>query len=445
MLQTQHSPTVARQTDAGHVRSRSRVIVWLGIAAVLLLLFAALVAWRLTTLASQAASRPRGRFGGATQPVGVTTVKAQDIRVVLDELGTVTPLATITVQPQLSGLLMKLGFEEGQIVKKGDLLAQIDQRPYEVSLHQYEGQLVRDQAALKEAEVDLERYRNLQKQDAIASQTVDDQVWQVHQDEGTVRLDQAQVDAQKLNIVYCNITSPVTGRVGIRLVDPGNYIQVGSATGIVVVTQMDPISVIFNVPEDAVPEVLKQLKVAQSLQVIAYDRANVAQLATGTLKAVDTQIDTTTGTVRMRAIFANADGILYPQQFVNIRLLVNTQHDMPAVPRNAVQYGAAGPFVYVLSDNNTVKVRAVKLGAQDGDMLAVQSGLSSGERVVTDGADQLRDGVHVSIVNERAQAGASTPQGAPGEHRRPRGAGHRSGRGSGSAAPHSAGDSSSTP
>lgn len=438
-MDTQPSSAVPPQIQKAH--SRARKILWLALAGLLLLLFAALVAWRLSTLNSQSNARPRsGRRGGTTQPVGVTTVRARDIRVVLDELGTVTPLATITVQPQLSGLLMKLGFEEGQVVNKGALLAQIDSRPYEVALHQYEGQLERDQAALKEAQVDLERYRGLLKQDAIASQTVEDQVWQVHQDEGTVRLDQAQVDAQKLNLVYCNITSPVTGRVGIRLVDPGNYIQVGATTGIVVVTQTDPISVLFNVPEDSVPPVLKQLQSGQSLQVAVFDRANVSQLATGTLKAVDTQIDTTTGTVKMRGVFANSDGVLYPQQFVNVRLLVNTLHDVPAVPRNAVQYGSAGSFVYVVGGDDTVRVRSVQLGAQDGDLMAVQHGLAPGERVVTDGADQLRDGVHVSIVGERAPQGpAAQPRGPGGEHRRPHGAGHRPSADTGSSAePHSA-------
>jgi multidrug efflux system membrane fusion protein len=365
----------------------------------LILALAGVVVWRLATLTSHT-RRPRGRFAGPAQPVGVTTVGTHDIRIVLNELGTVTSLATITVQPQLSGVLTKLAFAEGQIVQKGAFLAQIDPRPYQVALEQYQGQLLRDQAALKEAQIDLARYQKLQQEDSIANQTVDDQAQQVQQDIGTVRLDQAQVDAQKLNLTYCHITSPVTGRVGIRQVDPGNYLQSNATTGIVVVTQLEPISIIFSVPEDAVPMVYKQFHSGTPLQVVAYDRANVAQLATGTLSAIDTQIDTTTGTVKMRAMFLNVDDVLYPDQFVNVRLLANVLRNVVAVPKEAVQYGPSGPFVYALSAGNTVNIRALQLGTQDGDLIAVNSGLSAGDRVVIDGTDQLRDNTRVSIRDE---------------------------------------------
>jgi membrane fusion protein, multidrug efflux system len=297
------------QSDIGDVTQHRRKYLWLLVIGIVILALVAVVLWRLFALEGQA-KRPRGRFAGPAQPVGVSTVSTHDIRVVLDELGTVTPLETITVQPQLSGLLMTLGFQEGQIVQKGQLLAQIDPRPYQVALEQYQGQLLRDQGALKQAQMDLERYQGLLTLDAIAKQTVDDQVWLVHQDEGTVKLDQAQVDAQKLNLTYCHITSPVSGRVGIRLVDPGNYIQSSTTTGIVVVTQLDPISVLFTVPEDSVQNVIEKLHAGAPLQVAVYDRANARQLATGTLAAVDTQIDTTTGTVKMRALFQNPNGTL---------------------------------------------------------------------------------------------------------------------------------------
>jgi membrane fusion protein, multidrug efflux system len=403
-------PALRREADAGNVARRHRKLIYLPIVAVVIMAIVAIVLWRLFSLEGQA-KQPRGRFSGPAQPVGVTTVEQHDIHVVLDELGTVTPLETITVQTQLSGLLMSLGFQEGQTVQKGQLLAQIDPRPYEVALEQYQGQLLRDQGALKQAQMDLERYQSLLAHDAIAKQTVDDQVWLVHQDEGTVKLDQAQVAAQKLNLTYCHITSPVTGRVGIRLVDPGNYIQTGSTTGIVVVTQLDPISVLFNVPEDSVQNVLEKLHEGTSLQVAAYDRANEKQLATGTLAAVDTQIDTTTGTVKMRAVFDNASGVLFPDEFVNVRLLLDTIHNAVAVPQPAVQNGSAGTFVYLLAADNIVNVHPVQLGPQDGELIAIEGGLAAGDRVVTDGTDQLRDNAHVVVRAERADS--SAPGAAP--------------------------------
>jgi membrane fusion protein, multidrug efflux system len=406
-------PTRLRgELDADEVAQRRRRRIWLSVVGIVILAMVLIVLWRLFALEGQA-KRPRGRFSGPAQPVGMTTVRPHDIRVVLDELGTVTPLETITVQTQLNGLLMNLGFKEGETVQKGQLLAQIDPRPYQVSLEQYQGQLLRDHGLLKQAQMDLERYQNLLAHDAIAKQTVDDQVWLVHQDEGTVKLDQAQVDAQKLNLTYCHITSPVTGRVGIRLVDPGNYIQAGSTTGIVVVTQLDPISVMFTVPEDSVQDVLEKLHGGAPLQVAVYDRANVKQLATGTLAAVDTQIDTTTGTVKMRAVFQNASGALFPDEFVNVRLLVQTLHNAVAVPQPAVQNGSSGAFVYLLSSDNVVNVHPVQLGPQDGDLIAVESGLSAGDRVVTDGTDQLRDNARVVV------GGANAPQRAhASQHRR---------------------------
>jgi multidrug efflux system membrane fusion protein len=404
------SSGVAPDTTAPDTRRRRRLL-WLALAGGIVLVLTGLVVWRLTAM-TRDAQQQRSRLAAATQPVGVATVATHDIRVILNEIGTVTPLATVTVQAQLSGVLTQVGFKEGQIVHKGDFLAQIDPRPYQIALEQYQAQLLRDQSALRQAQTDLERYRELQQRDSIAKQTVDDQVWLVQQDEGTVRVDQAQIDNQKLNLIYCHVTSPVDGRVGLRMVDPGNYVQANSSAGLVVVTQLHPISVFFTVPEDAVPAVIEQFHTGGPMQVTAYDRANLHKLATGTLGAIDTQVDTTTGTVKMRAMFDNADNALYPQQFVNVQLLVKVLHDAVVIPKTAVQYGSSGSFVYALSNDNEVSVRPVTLDTQDGELVAVKSGVAIGDRVVTDGADQLRSGAHVTVRGDTPDAKGATGAGA---------------------------------
>jgi membrane fusion protein, multidrug efflux system len=414
------SSGVPPDANAATEGGRRRRLRWLAAAGVVVLVVAGLVVWRLTAMTRDAAAQ-RSRLAAATQPVGVATVGTHDIRIVLNQIGTVAPLATVSVQAQLSGVLTQIAFKEGQIVRKGDFLAQIDPRPYQIALEQFQGQLTRDQSALRQAQTDLERYRELQQRDSIAKQTVDDQVWLVQQDEGTVRVDQAQVDAQKLNLAYCHIVSPVDGRVGLRLVDVGNYVQANSSTGIVVVTQLHPISVVFTVPEDSVPAVLEQFRAGSPMPVAAFDRANLKQLASGTLGAVDTQVDTTTGTVKMRALFDNADNALYPQQFVNVQLLVKVLHNAVTIPKTAIQYGSSGPFVYALSDDNTVNVRPVSLDTQDGELVAVTGGVAVGDRVVTDGADQLRGGAKVAVrsdgpdsKNAAAPPAASQKPGTPG-------------------------------
>ena len=293
------------------------------------------------------------------QSVGAATVGQGDIRVVVNALGTVTPLATVTVQTQIDGQLISVGFTEGQSVKKGDFLAQIDPRPYELQQAQFEGQLARDEGVLAQAKVDLDRYKKLTEQNSIARQQYEDQIYIVQQDEGTVKLDQAQIDQQKLNVLYCRILSPVTGRVGLRLVDPGNYVQTNNSTGIAVVTQLQPITVIFPVPEDDLPEIVPQLNAGTALQVQAYDRANVKLLATGLVSALDNQIDTTTGTVKVRAQFENNDSALFPNQFVNAQLLVRTLKNVVTVPTAAIQRGAPGTYVYLINANNTVSVRPI--------------------------------------------------------------------------------------
>jgi membrane fusion protein, multidrug efflux system len=348
----------------------------------------------------------------AAQSVGVATVGKGDIRVVINALGTVTPIATINVQTQIDGQVLEVPFTEGQIVKKGDTLAQIDPRPYQLLQAQYEGQLARDQGVLAQARVDLDRYQKLAEQNSIARQQYEDQIYIVQQNEGTVKLDQAQIDQEKLNVIYCHIVSPVTGRVGIRLVDPGNYIQASNNTLITVVTQMQPITVIFPVPEDDLPQIMPKLSAGTTLQVAAYDRANVKHLADGRVIAVDSQIDTTTGTVKVRAQFDNSDNALFPNQFVNAQLLVNTLHDVVTVPTAAVQRGAPGTYVYVVNANNTVSARPIKIGPTDGPVAEVTSGLSAGERVVIDGTDRLRDGAHVTIPGAAGQPPATAPPAA---------------------------------
>src|SRR5579863_3840668 len=333
----------------------SRRILWL----VLIALLAAGGVWWLSQRA--ATQNPAVRPGaGVPSPVVATAATKGDVNIVYNGLGTVTPNAMVTVKTQLSGQLTQVAFQEGQTVQKGDLLAIIDPRPYELALEQAQGQLSKDQALLKQAQTDLARYQILGKQDSIAQQTVDGQVQLVHQYEGALRIDQGQIDNDKLNIAYCHVVAPVTGRVGLRQVDQGNYVTANDANGLVVITQVQPITAIFSLPEDQLPAVIKQLNAGATLKVAAYDRSNTTLLATGKLLTTDNQIDTTTGTIKLRAQFSNEDGILFPNQFVNIRLLVDVLHDATVIPTSAVQRGAPGTFVYAVKPDSTVVVQAIK-------------------------------------------------------------------------------------
>ncbi|VWC06718.1 multidrug transporter [Burkholderia lata] len=358
----------------------------------------------------------RGRGGPASmanipQPVQVGTATQGEMPIVLSALGTVTPLANVTVKTQLSGYLQSVAFQEGQIVKKGDLLAQIDPRPYQVSLENAEGTHARDSALLATARLDLKRYQTLLSQDSIASQTVDTQASLVKQYEGAVKTDQAAIDSAKLNLTYARITAPVSGRVGLRQVDPGNYVTPGDTNGLVVITQLQPMSVIFTTSEDNLPQILKQVNAGQKLSVTAYNRNNTVPLETGSLATLDNQIDTSTGTVKLRANFDNKEGMLFPNQFVNTRLLVDVLRNATIVPTSAVLTGSIGQFVYVVKPDNTVTVRKVTIGPVDGERTSIVSGVSLGERVVTDGSDRLREGAKISIPADKPK-GASGARGA---------------------------------
>jgi multidrug efflux system membrane fusion protein len=390
-------------------RSRLRVPLRYGI---LLLVVVALVLWLVFRSGPQAPTTGRFQSGGP-MPVGAAAVEKGDMPVTLSGLGTVTPLAMVTIRTQINGQLIEVAFKEGQMVNKGDFLAQIDPRPYQVALEQAQGQLAKDQALLKNSELDLTRYRTLVAQNSIARQTADTQVAVVQQNRGTVQADQAQVDTQKLNLTYCRIVAPVGGRVGLRQVDPGNYVQTSDPNGIVVITQLQPISVIFTLPEDSLQAVLRRVRGGQTLTVTAFDRSGTNRLDTGRLDTIDNQIDTSTGTVKLRATFDNPDQTLFPNQFVNIQLLVDTLRGSDLVPNAAVQRGAPGTFVYVVKPDETVAAQPVTLGPGDDKRIVVTKGLEPGQLVVTDGADRLKDGAKVRVA-QNAAAGAAQPEGAAG-------------------------------
>ncbi len=359
------------------------------------------------------------------QPVAVATIASGDIDVVLTELGTVTPLATVIVQSQISGYLQQVLFHEGQDVRRGDLLALVDPRPYQVLLEQYQAQILRDTAALHSAQMDLTRYQLLGRQDSIAKQTVEDQVYTVAQDQATVRIDQSQIDSEKLNITYCHIVSPVDGRVGLRQVDAGNFVTSALTNGLLVVTEIKPISVIFTVAEDDIQPILDKLHGQTRLAVDAYDRTDTTRIASGTVETIDNQVDTSTGTVKLRAIFPNDDERLFPNEFVNAHLLLQTLHGALIVPTPAVQNGPQGNFVYLVRQapaasgrqagtiearpqSATVAVRQIHAGYAHGDRTVVTSGLAAGDQVVIDGTDRLHDGAAVVIPHAPEAAPAST-------------------------------------
>jgi len=362
-----------------------------------------------------ASRRGHGAQGGPVS-VSVATAATGDIRLLIPALGTVTPLATVTVRTQISGVLQKIAFNEGQLVHQGDSLAQIDPRPYEAALQQMQGNLRRDQALLADARLDLKRYEGLIKEDSIAQQQLDTQRALVDQYEGTLESDKGQVQTAQVNLLYTHIVSPVTGRAGLRQIDQGNYVTPGDTNGIVVINQLRPITVIFPIPEDNVPALVSRMHGAP-LDVAAYDRTNSAKLADGKLLTIDNQIDVTTGTVKLRAQFDNADGLLFPNQFVNIQLLQEVLRNQIIIPNAAVRRGApngvASTFVYVVKPDHTVSVRPVTLGVVDGERVAVTKGLAVGEIVVTEGGDRLRDDATVQLPGAAATGEAAPGAAAP--------------------------------
>jgi membrane fusion protein, multidrug efflux system len=329
-------------------------------------------------------------------PINTATARTGDIGVYIDALGIVTPVYTVTVTSRVQGQIMKVNYREGQMVRKGDSLLEIDTRPYEAAQTQAEGQLAHDQAVLNEARIDLDRYKAALDRNAIAKQQYDDQVQTVFQDEGTVKNDEGMLDNAKVNLVYCHITSPIDGRVGLRLVDPGNIVQANSTTALVVITQLQPITVIFSIAEDYLPQIQQQLRQGHKMSVDALDRDQRKKIASGSLLTVDNQIDTTTGTVKLKAEFPNTDNALFPSQFVNAHLLVQTQHDATLIPSAAVQRNAQGAFVYVVNGDQVATMRNVTVGTSEGNTTAVE-GVKAGEIVATNGFDKLQEGIKVAV------------------------------------------------
>jgi membrane fusion protein, multidrug efflux system len=328
-------------------------------------------------------------------PVVVAPVRTRDVGVYIAGLGSVTPLNTVTIHSRVDGQLLDVAFREGQLVKAGDLLAEIDPKPFEAQLTQFQGQLARDQALLENARLDVTRYETLATTDAIPEQQLDTQRSLVRQDEGAVKNDQGLIESIRVQLAYCRITSPISGRVGLRQVDPGNIVHAADANGLVVITQLQPIAVVFTIPEDSIPAVLDRIARGTAVPVDVWDREQRHKLASGTLLTIDNQVDPSTGTVRLKATFPNTDGRLFSSQFVNARLLLDVKRHATVVPAVAIQRGAGGAFVYVVTPAQTVTVRQVRVGVAEGDDVAVDSGLTAGERVVVDGADRLREGARV--------------------------------------------------
>jgi membrane fusion protein, multidrug efflux system len=353
---------------------------------------------------AKSAAAPRGI------PVTAVAARSGDIGVYVEALGTVTPVYTVTVTSRVQGEIMNIYYREGQMVRKGDPLIDIDPRPYEAALTQAEGQLARDQAVLKEAQIDLERYQAAYKRNAIAQQQVVDQEQLVKQSEGTVKNDQGAVENAKVNLIYCHIKSPIDGRVGLRLLDPGNIVQANSTTSLVVITQLQPITVIFNVAEDFLDQIQGQLRQGHAMTVQAFNRSNEKKIADGKLLTIDNQVDTTTGTVKLRAIFENKDSSLFPNLFVNARLLVDTEHDAILIPAAAVQRNAQGAFVYVIKPDMTASMVTVKPGTIDGNTEAVQ-GIQENQIVAVTGFDKLQDGAKVTIRTGKGGEAAASSSG----------------------------------
>jgi membrane fusion protein, multidrug efflux system len=368
--------------------------IWIWVVAAVLIVLAAIIIYRQHEAAEEA---KKTKENNASKPVPVTTATASkgQMGVYVEALGTVTPVYTVTVTSRVQGQIMEVHYKEGQMVRKGDALLEIDPRPYQAALTQAEGQLAHDTAALNEAKIDLDRYRAALAKNAVAQQQVYDQEQTVHQDEGTVQNDQGAVDNAKVNLVYCHITSPIDGRVGLRLVDPGNIVQANSTTALLVITQLQPITVIFSVAEDYLGEIQKQVVHGQKMKVDALDRSNEKTITTGSLLTLDNQVDTTTGTVKLKAVFDNKNNVLFPNQFVNAKLLVKTDQNVTLIPNPAIQRNSQQAFVYVIQ-NGTASVKNITTGPTDANLTEV-TGIQPGDVVAIDGFDKLQDGAKVQI------------------------------------------------
>ena len=405
-------PTVDREStsvsDSPQHRqaTRRKRIKWVIGLALLVVALGWLIHYRIASQGKQQ-HFGRGAMMNGPMPVSVGTVGTADVPVVIEALGTVTPLATVQIRPEVSGYLVKIAFQEGQIVKAGDVLAQIDPRPYQAALDSAQGQLAKDQATLAGAQIDLARYKRELQEDAVAAQTYTDQIATVHEDEAAVAADKASIETAQLNLNFTRMTSPVTGLVGLRQVDLGNLQQANQTQQVVTVTQMQPMSVLFSVPENDLSQVFEQMhQGGGKLVAQAWDRSMQHLVATGTLSSVDNEINTSTGTLNMRAMFDNKDLELYPDEFVNIKLVVTTLKDQIVVPGSAVENGPSSNFVYILNPDHTVTMRTVVTGPTDGNQIAIMKGLTAGETVVTDGADQLRDGAQVLLPGDKSETAA---------------------------------------
>jgi multidrug efflux system membrane fusion protein len=383
---------------------------WLWPLLLLVLVAAGYAAYaRFGATRDPAAGPGASSFADRPIPVVATAAKTGDIDVHLEGLGTVTPLRTATVRSRVEGQLMRVLFKEGQTVQEGELLAEIDPRPFQVQLGQAEGQLARDQALLANARLDLDRYRTLYEQDSIAKQQVDTQASLVRQYEGAVKVDQSQVANARLQLTYAKVTAPISGRLGLRQVDPGNIVRASDPNGLIVITQLTPITVVFTLPQDHLPSLMKRLNSGDRLAVDAYDREKKVRLAEGVLLTVDNQIDPATGTVKLKAEFPNTDGTLFPNQFVNVRLLLDTRRGVTTIPTAAIQRSSRGTFVYVVTPEATAALRPIELTAIEGENAVVQSGVAPGELVVIDGTDRLREGAKVELIERGGGARNAGP------------------------------------
>ena len=412
-LKSMDLPETGSRSASGSQTGQSRAWIWLVVVALAIGGFWYYRSSRSNGKDAQAAAPGTGggrggRSGGGnfTVPVVVATTTKGDLPVYLNGLGTVIPLNTVTVRSRVDGQLINVAFKEGQYVKAGDLLAEIDPRPFQVQLEQAEGQLAKDQAQRKDAEVNLERYKLLFQEGVIAKQQLDTQAASVGQFDGAIKTDQGQIDNAKLQLAYARITAPITGRVGLRLVDPGNIIHATDTNGLVIITQVQPISIIFTLPQDQLPQVFDKIHRGATMNVDAYDRDNTQKIASGKLLTIDNQIDTTTGTYKLKAVFSNEDNVLFPNQFVNTHLLVDTKKNLSLIPLAAIQRGPQGTYVYVVGEGNTVKIQAVTVAQTTGGTIGISEGLRAGQVVVTDGQDKLQDGTRV--IPNASPSGSAT-------------------------------------